>query len=125
MVGSMLYRAEGTRTGHVVDFTNSDPVLVKVFMAFLRRVCGVAETRLRALLYCYADQDVQELKRFWSNVTGIPVEQFTKPFVRALTANVSHRKMRWGLVHVRYADTRLLQLILKWSEESARVWAGT
>ena len=35
-VGAVLYRAEGTKTGHVVDFTNSDPLLIAVFLAFLR-----------------------------------------------------------------------------------------
>ncbi len=124
-IGTLLYRAEGTKTGHTVDFTNSDPLLIQVFLAFLRRVCGVAEARLRVLLYCYADQDVNRLQQFWSDVTGISLEQFTKPFVRALTVNLNHRTMRWGLVHIRYADARLLQLILQWSVESGRIWAGT
>lgn len=124
-VGAMLYRAEGAKTGHVVDFTNSDPLLVKVFLAFLRRICGVAESRLRVLLYCYADQDVAKLMQFWSEMTGIPTEQFTKPFVRSLTPNLSRRKMAWGLVHIRYSDMRLLQLIDKWSEDYAALGAGT
>lgn len=124
-VGTVVYRAEGAKRGHVVDFTNSDPLLIKVFLAFLRRVCGVAESRLRALVYCYADQDVDVLTRYWSNLTGIPPEQFTRPFVRRLTPNVSRRKMQWGLVHIRYADKRLLDLILKWSEEYINTRAGT
>lgn len=42
-----------------------------------------------------------------------------------LTINVSRRKMPWGLIHIRYSDKRLLQLILRWSEEYAQIWAGT
>lgn len=124
-VGAVLYRAEGAKTGHVVDFTNSDPLLIAVFLAFLRRVCGVAESRLRAFVYCYADQDADTLTHHWSVVTGIPPKQFTRPFVRGLTPNVSRRKMPWGLVHVRYADKRLLDLILKWSEDYINARAGT
>lgn len=119
VAGTMLYWAEGTKTGHVVDFTNSDPQLIVLFMTFLRGVCRVAESRLRVLLYMYADQDMGRLKSFWSELTGIPLQQFIKPYVRELTPNVSHRKMAWGLVHIRYADTRLLQLLKNWGQEFA------
>ncbi len=113
----MLYMAEGTKRGGVVDFTNSDSRLIAVFLAFLRRICGISESRLRAHLYAYADQDLEQLHRFWSEHTGIPRGQFIKPYVRSLTPNVSHRKMALGLLHVRYSDTRLLELIHQWSEE--------
>lgn len=51
VAGTMLYWAEGAKTGHIVDFTNSDPQLIGLFVTFLRRICGVAEPRLRVLLY--------------------------------------------------------------------------
>ena len=117
VAGTMLYLAEGAKRRGVVDFTNSDPRLIRMFLAFLRRICGVSEARLRAALYAYADQDIQHLHRFWSEYTGIPLNQFIKPFVRPLTPNVSRRKMSVGLLHVRYSDRRLLQLILRWGEE--------
>ena len=125
VAGTMLYWAEGRKIGHGVDFTNSDPRLIALFLTFLRRICGVAESRLRIHVYAYADQDVQQLKRFWSQTTEVPLEQFTKPFVRQLTPNVRGRKMSWGLAHVRYSDTRLLRLILQWGAEFAQSWAGT
>ena len=77
----------------------------------------------------YADQDMERLKSFWSGITGIPAGQFVKPYVRQLTPNVSRRKMPWGLLHIRYADTRLLQLLMRWGQEFAQHWtdqrAGT
>lgn len=117
VAGTMLYLAEGAKRQGVVDFTNSDPRLIMVFLTFLRRICGVSEVRLRAALFAYADQDVQRLHRFWSECTGIPLSQFIKPYVRPLTPNVSRRKMSVGLLHVRYCDRRLLELILRWGEE--------
>ncbi|PIQ84136.1 MAG: hypothetical protein COV75_03770 [Candidatus Omnitrophica bacterium CG11_big_fil_rev_8_21_14_0_20_63_9] len=125
VAGVMLYRAEGVQSGGTVDFANCDPQLIAVFAAFLREICGVAEQRLRVLLYAYADQDVEDLKMFWSKLTGIPTTQFIKPYVRALTPNTSRRKMLHGLVHIRYNDKRLLQLILDWSTQFSKVWAGT
>ena len=125
VAGTMLYLAEGAKRGTTVDFTNSDPRLVVLFLTFLRKICGVAEERLRVHLYAYADQDVEQLKRFWSSITNIPIQQFIKPYVRALTPNVSRRKMSAGLVHICYSDGRLLQLIFKWGEEfSQQLGAG-
>ncbi len=117
VAGTMLYLAEGAKRGDIVDFTNSDPRLITVFLGFLRRICGVSEARLRAALYAYADQDLEQLHKFWSEHTKIPLSQFIKPYVRPLTPNVSRRKMSVGLLHVRYSDRRLLQLICGWGEE--------
>jgi len=125
IAGTMLYLAEGAKTGKTVDSANSDPELIKIFVAYLRRICGVAESRLRVLLYAYADQDVEQLKAFWSRVTHIPPGQFIKPYVRPLTPNRTGRKMVFGLVHIRYNDSRLLRQILAWGKELPRVWAGT
>ena len=124
IAGAMLYWAEGTKGGTTVDLANCDPDLIALFLDFLRTVCGVAEQRLHVHLYAYADQDVESLKLFWSKLTNIPLNQFIRPHVRPLTANVTGRKMRWGLVHVTYSDGRLLELILRWGKEFAMFWAG-
>ena len=124
VAGVMLYMAEGAKTTHLVDFTNSDPALVKVFVRFLRRICGVAESRLRVALYAYADQDIEALTKFWALTTHIPMSQFTKPYVRDLTPNVRKRKMSWGLAHIRYADKRLLELLKQWGQEIGRDLSG-
>ena len=117
VAGTMLYMAEGAKRGTIVDFTNSDPRLIQVFLDFLRRICGISEARLRAHVYAHANQDVEDLQRFWSEQTRIPRSQFIKPYVRPITPNVSGRKMLFGLLHVRYSDNRLLQLITRWGDE--------
>ena len=117
IAGIMLYWAEGTLIGSTVDFTNSNPRMVKVFLRFLREVCGVDNTRLRIYLYAYAYQDLGKLKSYWSSLTGVPVSQFTKPYVRIGNPNASGRKLLYGLVHVRYNDKRLLENIKAWIHE--------
>ncbi len=62
VAGAMLYWAEGAKTTKTVDLANSDPDLIRVFLAFLRTVCGVAESRLRVLLYAYDNQDIETLR---------------------------------------------------------------
>jgi predicted DNA-binding protein YlxM (UPF0122 family) len=60
--GIMLYWGEGSQWQgeKIVDFANSKPEMVKVFLAFLRQVCGIDEKKLRIYLYAYSDQDIKK-----------------------------------------------------------------
>lgn len=112
IMGIMLYWGEGAKSGEYgknrcVDLANSDPKIILVFLHFLRRFCGVDEKRLRCLLYCYSDQNVGGLTRFWSKITRIPIKQFIKPYVRN-DFRKDGRKMKYGLIHIRYNDKKLL-----------------
>jgi hypothetical protein len=126
MAGIMLYWAEGFKAASApgIDFANSDPRMIVVFMAFLRTVCGIDETRLRIYLYCYANQKPFELIDFWSKLTGIPAGQFTKPYVRQDFQESKIGKMPHGLIHIRYHDKKLLFLLKDWIEEYSKKCAS-
>lgn len=115
-IGVMLYWAEGFQAApaQVVDLANSKPEMITLFLKFLRRVCGIREQKLRAYLYCYSNQNTKELIRFWSTITKIPPTRFTKPYVRQDFKKEKIGKMKYGLLHVRYYDKKLLELIRKW-----------
>jgi len=120
LIGAVLYWAEGGKRSKVVDFTNSEPEMCQLFMKFLREVCGINESKLRVYLYCHENQDVDQLMRFWSNGLRIPRSQFTKPYIRkrdVLTTNPRDERMHYGLVHIRYGDLKLLNLIKYWIQE--------
>ncbi len=124
IAGVMLYWAEGTLLGNTVDFTNSNSDMVRLFLKFLREICGISERRLRVYLYCYSYQKVEDLLCYWRKVTGIPLSQFTKPYIRKGNINSSLRKLPYGLIHVRYNDKRLLEIIKQWIDEYID-WTGT
>ena len=117
--GVMLYWAEGSKSNPskrswTVDFANSNPEMIKLFLRFLRIICGVDEKRIRIYLYAYADQDIETLKRYWQKITDISLKQFTKPYIRQDFLPEKSGKMKHGLVHVRYADKKLLLQIEEW-----------
>jgi len=118
IAGIMLYWAEGAKIlkpgRGTIDLANSDPEMVKLFLKFLREICGIDEKRLRGYLYCYANQDIEEIKQYWTTTTNIPPSQFIKPYVREDYFLECKREMKYGLIHVRYSDKKLLELILKW-----------
>ena len=118
-IGAMLYWGEGCKSDKVgvVDFANCDSAMIITFMKFLRSVCGVDETRLRIYLYLHANQDVENCIDYWSKVTSIGKNQFTKPYIRKDFNDSKKDKMPHGLIHVRYSDKKLLSLIKKWIKE--------
>lgn len=111
--GIALYWAEGYKTSRAsgVDFANSDPSMIAMFMKFLRTCYNLDSTRFRISLYCYSDQDIPKIMNYWSKLTGIPKSQFQKPYVRQ-DFRTDGRKMPYGLIHIRYADKKLLYDIL-------------
>jgi len=50
IAGIMLYWAEGAKQRYTVDFANGDPQMIRMFLRFLREICGIAESRLRIYL---------------------------------------------------------------------------
>jgi hypothetical protein len=123
-IGVTLYWGEGSKWDgeNIVDFTNSDSEMIAVFMKFLRKICGINETKLRVYLYCYADQKPKELENFWSKLTGIPTNFFYKPYVRKDFKVEKSGKMKNGLIHVRYNDKKLLLILRKWIEDIKSVY---
>lgn len=111
IAGLMLYYGEGAKTGTTVDFTNSDPKPVRLFLRFLKLICGVKEDKIRFYLYCFSDQNIYSLIGFWCSQLGVERKQFTKPYVRS-TLNKGKRVLSNGVLHVRYSDKRLLEKIL-------------
>lgn len=92
IMGAILYSCEGTKLRRdkrrkndiyhwVIEFTNSDARLVKLFLAFLRRVIKIDETRLKGQLFIYDDLKKALLEQQWSGITSIPLSNFNKTIV--------------------------------------------
>ncbi len=124
-IGVMLYWGEGykAKSAKNVDFANSDPAMITAFLNFLRKICGIKETKLRAFLYCYSNQEPKNLLRFWSRLTKIPLSRFTKPYTRKDFKKEKIDKMKNGLIHIRYYDKKLLLQIMDWIEQYKQKFA--
>lgn len=114
LIGLMLYWGEGVKaTQHIVDFVNSNQKMVVIFLKMLRQIYQIKENKLRILLYCYANQNIQELIKFWSDLLMIPKKQFIKPYIRQDFNPRKTNKMPHGVIHVRYCDKKLFSQIMK------------
>lgn len=120
LLGTALYWAEGYKTekSKGIDFANSDSNMVLLFFRFLREVCHIDENRIKVLLYSHDEYLVVEQRLYWSNLLKIPLANFSKPYIaKSDTTLEKKRKMKYGLVHLRYMDKKLLFLVLRWIEE--------
>lgn len=120
IAGLMLYWGEGAkRNANRIDFANSDPEMILVFLKFLRKIYQVKESKFRIYLYSYHSLPTDDLINYWSNLTNIPISQFSKPYIRA-KSELKHDKMQHGLIHIRYSDIRLLKLVMDEIEQFAK-----
>ncbi len=112
--GIMLYWGEGGKSGNVVKFTNSDPAMIRIFLKFLRIICGIDENRLKALIHIYPDHDEKKLLSLWMEKTSIPKERFYKSYLHEGKPGTYKNKSKYGTLTINYPDKRLLEIILGW-----------
>lgn len=104
-----LYWGEGAKTKSWLNFTNSDPRMIKVYLSLLRNYFGVDEEKFRALLHLHGYHNVKKQKLFWSKVTGISEERisiYEKP-----NSGINIKQGYPGCISIRYYDVRLAKEI--------------
>ena len=104
--GVALYAGEGAKTDGSVVFANSDPRLVRFFVTWLREHFDVTESRLRVRLYLHEGLDLDAANQFWSDLTAIPVSQFTKPYRAEADPSIRLSKHPMGCPSVIYSCSR-------------------
>lgn len=80
-VGAAMYWAEGSKT-NAFYITNSDPQFIVFFVYWLKHIFNIEPKLLKARLNIYPKQNEQEIKKYWSRITGIPLARFGKSYVK-------------------------------------------
>jgi len=118
-----LYLTEGNiRHKHSIKFSNSNPGIVKIFIKFLKIICGVPMDKIKASLIVYPDISIKESKDYWSKFLDLPVLQFTKTTVlnsRNNNSNKRHSSIGTATVYVH--NSKLLSIIKDWAKEYSYV----
>ncbi len=114
LIGAMLYWAEGNKTKQFA-LTNSDPLLVKFFIDWASRVFAVSPKNFKAYLNIHSEQNDSQIKKFWAELTGIPIENFGKSFIKPAGKNFKKNLLYYGTIKIRLicgGDT--LQRLFAW-----------
>lgn len=110
LICGLLYLCEGAKypSTRGLIFGNSEPSVIRCFLNLLRIFFNIKENKLRCRIMYRWDQDIGKLNKYWSNVTGIPLNQFfkTKPDMR--TKGKTTQKINYkGVCAIQYSDTSL------------------
>lgn len=125
MLGLGLYWGEGYKRGsEECGFTNSDASMVRFYIHFLSKVYGVPKERLIARVSInesHADR-INDVHRYWSKVTGIPLTQFTKiSLIRTKTKKrYSNHAHHFGTLRIKVRGGTSLRRRILGSLESVR-----
>lgn len=113
IAGMMLYWGEGTKSARSqIRLANSDPEMIKLFLAFLEKACRIPRGKLRLAILSYPDLDEASLRRFWSFATGIPLSQFHKTMV--IKGRHTTRKLTTGVCTVVVSSTYFREKFFLW-----------
>lgn len=105
-----MYSCEGAKypSARRLGFGNSDPRMIQLFLRLLRRYFAVDEEKFRCQVFHRWDQNLRDLIRYWSGITGIPPRQFypSKPD-RRTKGKPTLRKDYRGVCSITYFSTTL------------------
>ena len=99
LLGAGLYWAEGSKRG-LMQITNSDPALMYFMVQWFAETFKVSPRTFKARLNIYSQQNETDLKGFWSNLCGIPLERFGKSYVKPSSKNVKKNNLYYGTIQV-------------------------
>ncbi|MFA6257193.1 MAG: hypothetical protein WCT29_02540 [Candidatus Paceibacterota bacterium] len=119
MIGISLYLGEGGKTKRgIARITNSDPCIIKIMMRFFREICLVPENKFRGHIHTFSKTNIRNAENYWSKISGIPISQFYKTYIKPSTAGKNKRNtLPYGTLDVSVNDTQLFLKILGWMEK--------
>lgn len=99
-----------------VEITNTDPIIISLFLKYIREHLGVQNERIKVQLQIHLGDNKTEFESYWENLTKIPKSQFNKTIVRPTGNKVGKTK---GTCKIRVHD-KLLYLALAEKLENLR-----
>ena len=121
---AFLYLGEGTKTKLELSLGNSNPLILRFFVAAVHQLYGVTPSQATCYLHLRADQDSDSEKQYWSEVLNIPIEQFRKSLIDIRTAGRATYSTYHGVCVVLYGKValqrKLMYIANKFCEQVAK-----
>ncbi len=119
LIGAMLYWAEGSKTRRgVVEFSNGDPLMIRLMMKFFRKLCNVQEDKFRGYIHIHPHLDSKQAEAYWSNVSQIPLRQFYKTYKNKNKSSKNKKdSLPYGTFGIYVCNTELFLKIKGWTEK--------
>ncbi len=126
LIGVVLYWAEGTKEkeyhpGSQLQFSNMDPKIIQIFLVWLTNVCKINKDMIVFNIFLHQTHKhrVGEVRRYWSKVTGFPVNRFKSVYwktnkLRTIRKNTEDKY--YGVLKIKVKrSSELVRKIAGWS----------
>jgi hypothetical protein len=105
VVGIALYWAEGNKKQRRLIFSNSDPLMIRIWIKWLMKYLGISKDDICCQVginqvHGYRLKDVEQ---YWSKITDIPAEKFQKASLKRVASSkvYEHPEDHFGTLNVR------------------------
>lgn len=111
LLTALIYECEGGKSERSsLEFTNSDPVLVGIFLKLLRSIFHLDESKFRVIMHLHSYHNEKNERKFWSKITNIPEKQFLKTYQKAESGKIKSGYR--GCVQIKYFDVSIKRTLL-------------
>lgn len=108
---AMIYWCEGAKNDSYVQFTNSDPKLVNLFIKLLVKTFNASRDKFKVRLHLHSYHNPKKQHEFWQQELNLKSCQFYKPYLK-INSGKNIREGYPGCVAVTYFDTMLARRLL-------------
>jgi hypothetical protein len=118
----MLYWGEGYKKGafgskwKCVDFTNSDPAMIKLMIEFFKKFCGIKNKYFKIQISGYSKMDAVKAVKYWKSITGLSDKNFTKIYIDKRNKKNKNQSLPHGTAHIRISSVEHFFRIIGWIE---------
>ena len=128
IIGVILYWAEGTkekeeRPGSGIALSNMDWRIIQIFLRWLEKICKIQKNMItfEIMVHISHNDRVKEIQKFWSKMTGHPLNSFSKVYFKRTKIKKTNRKNTGekynGVLKIKVkASSGLVRKIAGWSE---------
>lgn len=117
IAGIMLYWAEGAKGGKDVQISNADPLFILFIMHWFRKSLCISEDQFKASIHYHEGQNEDEINKYWSKLTGIPLIQFNRSFKKPPGTGHRTHYLQWGVLRIRIrCSANLFHKISGWKD---------
>lgn len=125
LIGAVLYWAEGTKEkegtpGSGIQFTNSDPKMLRIFLLWLRNVCMIDEEKIHFQIYLHETSAVRvrEVVKYWTRNLGINEDRLGTVYFKKnklTTKRKNTGELYFGLIKIKVRQSSgLVRSISGW-----------
>lgn len=114
LLGISLYWAEGSKADEKISLSNSDHLMIKCYMRWLRETCNVPEKKMRVHLHIHSLHSRKNVEKYWSQITGIPLSQFIKTYIKETSLGHRKNKLYNGTCTIKVHDVTLYRKMIGW-----------